>query len=84
VGNEGGLDAAVFLFRWSRRGDRGGGARPAGGSAARSASVREEEERWPVGHAGGLDRPKGRGLVETGGKIDREKKRKTRPKGQMG
>jgi hypothetical protein len=30
-GNEGQLDAAVFLFRWRRRGNRGGGARPAGG-----------------------------------------------------
>jgi hypothetical protein len=30
-GNEGELDAAVFLFRWRRRGDRGGGARLAGG-----------------------------------------------------
>jgi hypothetical protein len=25
-GNEGELDVAVFLFRWRRRGDRGGGA----------------------------------------------------------
>jgi hypothetical protein len=32
-GNEGELDAAVFLFRWRRQGDRGGGARPAGGGA---------------------------------------------------
>jgi hypothetical protein len=32
-GNEGELDAAVFLFRWRRRGDCGGGARPASGGA---------------------------------------------------
>jgi hypothetical protein len=32
-GNEGELDAAVFLFRWRRQGDRGGGMRPAGGGA---------------------------------------------------
>jgi hypothetical protein len=32
-GNEGELDAAIFLFRWRRRGDRGSGARPAGGGA---------------------------------------------------
>jgi hypothetical protein len=31
--NEGELDAAVFLFRWRRQGDRGGGVRPAGGGA---------------------------------------------------
>jgi hypothetical protein len=31
--NEGELDAAVFLFRWRHRGDRGGSARPAGGGA---------------------------------------------------
>jgi hypothetical protein len=32
-GNEGELEVAVSLFRWRRRGDRGGGARPAGGGA---------------------------------------------------
>jgi hypothetical protein len=32
-GNEGELDAAIFLFRVRRRGDRGGGARPASGGA---------------------------------------------------
>jgi hypothetical protein len=32
-GNEGELDAAVFLFRWRRRGNRGGGARLAGDGA---------------------------------------------------
>jgi hypothetical protein len=31
-GNEGELDVVFFLFRWRRRGDRGGGAKPAGGS----------------------------------------------------
>jgi hypothetical protein len=30
-GNEGEIDVTVFLFRWRHRGDRGGGARPAGG-----------------------------------------------------
>jgi hypothetical protein len=32
-GNEGEIDAAIFLFRWRRQGDRGGGARPVGGGA---------------------------------------------------
>jgi hypothetical protein len=32
-GNKGELDTAVFLFRWRRRGDRGGGTRMAGGGA---------------------------------------------------
>jgi hypothetical protein len=32
-GNEGEIDATVFLFWWRRWGDRGGGARPAGGGA---------------------------------------------------
>jgi hypothetical protein len=32
-GNEGELDAAIFLFRWRRQGDLGGGVRPAGGGA---------------------------------------------------
>jgi hypothetical protein len=32
-GNEGELDAAVFLFWWRRRGDRGGGTSLAGGGA---------------------------------------------------
>jgi hypothetical protein len=32
-GNEGELDAAVFLFWWRRRGDRGGDARLAGDGA---------------------------------------------------
>jgi hypothetical protein len=30
-GNEGEIDAAIFLIRWRRRGDRIGGARPADG-----------------------------------------------------
>jgi hypothetical protein len=85
-GNEGEIDVAVFLFRWERRGDRGGGARPAGGDASRPASVREEEEgvrwaglaggavRWagPAGRpCGGLGRPEGRGPVGEGRKIGR-------------
>jgi hypothetical protein len=32
-GNEGELDAPVFVFWWRHRGDRGGGVRPAGCSA---------------------------------------------------
>jgi hypothetical protein len=32
-GNEGGLDVTIFLFRWRRQGDRGGGTRPASGVA---------------------------------------------------
>jgi hypothetical protein len=32
-GNEGEIDAAVFLLRWKCRGDYGGGVRPAGGGA---------------------------------------------------
>jgi hypothetical protein len=52
-GNEGGLDAANFLFWWRRR-------------RARSALVREEEERWPVGPCGWAGparrpRPSGKG-----------------------
>jgi hypothetical protein len=50
-GNEGGLDAAVFLFRWRRRGDRGGGVRPAGGSAVRArlrCGRKKKGGRWAV------------------------------------
>jgi hypothetical protein len=50
-GNEGELDAAVFLFRWRRRGDRGGGARPAGGSTVLGFSAggrRQPVAGWAV------------------------------------
>jgi hypothetical protein len=72
--NEGGLDAAAFLFRWRRRGDRGGGARPAGGGAVR-ARLRcgRKMKGGRLGRAGGLGRPEGRGLVGRGGKIGQKK-----------
>jgi hypothetical protein len=71
-GNEGGLDAAVFLFRWRRRGDRGGGARPTGGGAVRARlwCGRKKKGGW-LGRAGGLGRPEGRGPVGRGEKIGR-------------
>jgi hypothetical protein len=49
-GNEGGLDVAVFLFRWRRRGDRGGSARPAGGGTVR-ARLRCERKKKVAGWA---------------------------------
>jgi hypothetical protein len=77
-GNEGGLDAAVFLFRWRRRevGQRR--------HHARLASMREEEERWPVGPCGWAG-PAGRLRPSGKGRENRPvKKRKTGQKGRMG
>jgi hypothetical protein len=63
-GNEGGLDAAIFLFRWRRRGDRGGDARPAGGGAVRARLRCGRKKK-----GGRLGWPEGRGPVGTGEKI---------------
>jgi hypothetical protein len=78
-GNEGGLDASIFLFRWRRRGHRGGGARPAGGGTVR-ARLRcgRKKKGGRLGRAGGLGRPEGRGPVGRGGKIDQKKRRLSR------
>jgi hypothetical protein len=58
-GNEGEIDAAVFLFRWERRGDQGGGARPAGGGAVRARRRCGRRKKA----CGGLGWPGGRGPV---------------------
>jgi hypothetical protein len=80
-GNEGELDAAVFLFRWRRRGDRGG-ARGRSAAVPCLALVREEEDDGWMGRDGGLGRPGGRGPVGRGGKIGwLEKKRMGRKAG---
>jgi hypothetical protein len=57
-GNEGELDAAIFLFRWRRWGDRGGGTRPAGGDAVLLFGA-VGRRRWLVGRDGGLGRKVG-------------------------
>jgi hypothetical protein len=79
-GNVGGLDAAVFLFRWRHRGDRGGGARPADGGAVRTqlrCGRKKKGGRWAVwvGWAG----QKAEAQWEGEGKSAGKKKRKTGP-----
>jgi hypothetical protein len=76
-GNEGELYAAIFLFRWRCRGDRGGGARPTGGGAVPGFGAggrRRPVAGWAVmvGWAG----LEAEAQVGRGGKIGRlEKKR---------
>jgi hypothetical protein len=75
-GNEGGLDAAVFLFRWRHRGDRGGGARPAGGGAVRTRlRCGRKKKGGRLGRAGGLGRRKAEAQWEGEGKSAGKKKK---------
>jgi hypothetical protein len=48
-GNEGELDVTIFLFRWRRGGDRGGGMRPVGGGAVLGFGAGGRRRPVPVG-----------------------------------
>jgi hypothetical protein len=73
-GNEGELDAAIFLFRWRRRGDRGGGTRPAGGGAVLGFGAGGRRRRL-VGRDGGLGRREAENQWEGEGNRPVKKKR---------
>jgi hypothetical protein len=79
-----GIDAAFLSFRWKRRGDRGGGARLAGGSAVR-AGRRCGRRKKVAGSAVQWAGPARRSRPSGGGEENRPvKKKKAGPKGRVG
>jgi hypothetical protein len=80
-GNEGEIDAVIFLFLWERRGDRGGDARPSGGGAVHAwcRCGRRKKACGGLGRSGGGVRwagPAGRTWPSGGGEENRPVKEK--------